>query len=211
MWLNKFVYLWAKTKSHSANVKALLFTSSHEDEIASTEFSLIFISINANSAHTSRCMCTDNQSLWDILSSCNARIDFIRHSKSSILSTTFIQWVPGHSRSPGNDAADRATKKPPHLHLTPSTFHLYHTLFRSSIKFSLKEPPSHVKINKIYHHHKISTDVKHKKLQGWSTEYLTPLWAQPISKSTVPLNRISYWSVTSILLTSGPHIASSAN
>ena len=192
-------------------MKALLFTSSHEDEIASTEFSLTRISIIANSAHTSRCMCTDNQSLWHILSLCNARIDLIRHSKSSILSHTFIQWVPGHSRSPGNDVADSATKKPPHLHLTPSTFHLYHALFRSSIKFSVKGPSSHVRTNKIYHHRKISTDSKHKKLQGWSTEYLTLLWAQHISKSTSPLNRISYWSVTSILSTSGPHIASSAN
>ena len=56
-------------------------------------------------------ICTDSKSLCDALISSHPRTSSILNFINSILSSVFIQWIPGHSAIPGNDLADKAAKE----------------------------------------------------------------------------------------------------
>ena len=95
----------------------------------------------------------------------------ICQSISSISSTVFIQWVPGHSNFPGNDLIDRAAKeaitiKSDTLHPIPisSAFKVINKLFSD-------DPLSHVWTSKIYQHCKTLIDLL-QQLQSWRDDVL---------------------------------------
>ena len=103
--------------------------------------------------------CTDSESLCEALSSCNPQTTSIRQCISSISSSIFIKWVPGHPNIPGNNLADRAVKEATTIEsdtIYPTSiscsFYVINKLFRDN-------PPSHAQTSKIYQHCKTSIDL----------------------------------------------------
>ena len=110
---------------------------------------------------TSNLICTDSQSLCEAFSSCNPRTTSILQIISSISSSIFIQWVPGHSNIPTNDLADRAAKETTTIetdtiHQKPLScaFQVMNELFRG-------DSPSHARTSEIYQHRK--TKIKSRR------------------------------------------------
>ena len=87
--------------------KGRTFTSSYEEEAAAMESALSWTSANANHPSISILFCTDSKSLCEALISSHPRTFSIHSSINSILSSNFVQWIPGHSFIPGNNLADR--------------------------------------------------------------------------------------------------------
>ena len=132
--------------------KGRTFTSSYEEEAAAMESALPSTSINANHPLNSILFCTDSKSSCEALISSNPRISSIHNSISSISSSIFIQWIPGHSAIPSNDLADKAVKEA----TTIATNTILPVSFSSSIQVindTIRDnPPAHERVALIYKH-----------------------------------------------------------
>ena len=144
-------------------IKGRAFTSSYKEEIAAMEAALQWTYTNAKSVQTSILTCRDSRSLCEALSSCNPRTTSICQCMSSISSSIFIQWVPGHSNIPGNDLADRAAKEATTIEtntICPTPLSCAFQVINELIRHGL---PLHARTNEIYQHYKTSTDLQQIK------------------------------------------------
>ena len=115
---------------------------------------------NANHHSLTILFCTDSKSLCEALISSHRRTLSIHNSISSISSSIFIQWIPGHSSIPGNDLADKAAKEATII-ATDTTLPI--SLFSSIqvINETIRNAPrTHERVAAIYKHRRVSRDAK---------------------------------------------------
>ena len=94
----------------SVSRKGALCTCSYEEEVEAMKMASTWIKEKCQKEETIQ-ICTDSQSLCMALQSYNPETDPIREILQGHEGRIDIQWIPGHSRIPGNDWADSAAKE----------------------------------------------------------------------------------------------------
>ena len=121
------------------------------------ESTLSWILNNANHHSITVLFCTDSKFLCDALISLHPRTSSVRNSINSILSSVFIQWIPGHSAIPGNDLADKGAKEATTIAIIPislcSSFQVINETIRDS-------PPTHERVASACKHRRVARDAK---------------------------------------------------
>ena len=102
------------TSLTTIKIKGAKFTSSYEEGVRAMERAAEWIAANSEDADTIL-IATDSQSLCQALQHNNREVDDIMHHLSKTKAKITIQWLPGHSNIPGNEAADKAAKEAANL------------------------------------------------------------------------------------------------
>ena len=99
----------APHKLASVSRKGTLCTCSFEEEVEAMKMASTWIKENCQKEETIQ-ICTDRQSLCMALQSYNPETDPIREILQGHEGRINIQWIPGHSKIPGNNWADSVAR-----------------------------------------------------------------------------------------------------
>ena len=124
------------------------------------ESALMWTSTTSNQPLFTILICRDRKCLCETLLSSNPCISFIHEFISSIFSSIYIQWIPGHSDILGNELVDKAAKE-----VTSIVTNTILTVYLSSSLQVINDkipgnPLTHDRVAQIYQNRKASCDSK---------------------------------------------------
>ena len=115
------------------------YTSSFQEEMDALWLALEWMT---EYQFTDTVICTDSQSLLRAIANLTVDTADIRKALDNMRGTTYLHWVPGHSKIPGNELADMAAKEATKIEGTPTAVSF--SSAKSVIRRLIKDPdPSH--------------------------------------------------------------------
>ena len=122
-------------------------TCSYEEEKRALELALDWIEQHVNPPETAA-VYTDSQSICSALLSTTPALDGIRAKINGLWTLIAVQWIPGHSKIPGNEMADDSAKQPT---ARPGNSRISYGSACSRVKVLTKDPPiTNERIREVY-------------------------------------------------------------
>ena len=135
--------------------KGCRYTCSYDEERAAMALALDWMTIY--NQYTDTVICSDSQSLLTAIENSSPDTSNIRKQLSELKGRVTLQWVPSHSKVPGNELADQAAKEATEGEAdpVPVTYNSAVALIKRDIR---DPPPVHNLVAQTYQHISLKKD-----------------------------------------------------